>query len=295
MITLIKLEGVMQEIFSEFEWGYKQDVISEQCINEYNTLLTDEKLDHLNEVELSLWSQVASIQLTLKEALINFGKCLSDNRNQLEVRDLKDFYRIRGVPAKCCQTLAISLLPNDLTKSVPGIDNSDCRINTFFVADSIFDPHNHPLHFVSYIVSGGYTQTIFDKDTLIENKTDNAYLSCIPNSQQVCAEHSKIDTKTDTILELGTVILTRSHKESFTKGDIIIFNNSNIHQIDNFIPYTLTINFISNVGDKEIDVFVSHKTPERKVLSKANTRTLIHKEVSLEVLEKCLMILKFDQ
>jgi hypothetical protein len=80
-------------------------------------------------------------QPSLKEALKTFGDCLCADRDKLEVRDLKDFYRVRGVPATCCQSLAATLLPNDLTKSIKGVDNSNCRINAFFIKDNVFDPH----------------------------------------------------------------------------------------------------------------------------------------------------------
>jgi len=63
-------------------------------------------------------ANVSSAQLLLKEALKTFGHCLHANRNQLEIRDLKDFYRIRGIPRHCCQYLATSLLPNNLVNQL---------------------------------------------------------------------------------------------------------------------------------------------------------------------------------
>ena len=238
-------------------------------------------------VVLCIQINLVYAQPPLKKALRTFGDCLSANHSQLEIRDLKDFYRIRGIPAKCCQSLAINLLSNDLVKSVKGINNSNCRVNAFFISDSVFDLHNHPLHFISYVVSGGYAHTIFDKKLqIVENKT-----KCVPHINQVCAEHSKINTKTDSIKELGTVLLTKSHQESFVKGDFIVFNNTKIiHRPDKILPDTLTINFVSDIGDNEIDVFVSHQTPERKVLLKADTTEPIKKEVSSEVINKSLMI-----
>lgn len=124
----------------------------------------------------------------------------------------------------------------------------------------------------------------------VENKT-----KCVPHINQVCAEHSKINTKTDSIKELATVLLTKSHQESFVKGDFIVFNNTKIiHRPDKILPDTLTINFVSDIGDNEIDVFVSHQTPERKVLLKADTTEPIKKEVLSEVINKSLMILTKD-
>ena len=225
-------------------------------------------------------------QPSLKEALKTFGDCLCADRDQLEVRDLKDFYRVRGVPATCCQSLAATLLPNDLTKSIKGIDNSNCRINAFFIKDNVFDPHTHPLNFVSYVVYGGYTQIIFNKESNVaNNKMNNASLPCVPNLNQICTEYSKIDTITDTIKKVGTVKLTRAYEKSFSKGDFIIFNDTNmIH----------TINFISDMGDKEIDVFISHKTPMRQVLSKADTRIPIKTEISKGIIDKCIQILQSE-
>jgi hypothetical protein len=51
------------------------------------------------------------------------------------VRDLKDFYRIRKIPAKCCRSLASSILPAKIINAVEGIDNNNCRINAFFIED----------------------------------------------------------------------------------------------------------------------------------------------------------------
>lgn len=252
---------------------------------------------YLLAVFLCIQVNVVYAQPQLKEALKAFGDCLCANRNQLEVRDLRDFYRVRGIPAKCCQALATNLLPSDITRLVKGIDTSNCRINAMFSPNIPYDPHNHPLHFVSYVVSGGYTHTIFNKkNNVVDNKTDNTHSPCVPNLHQVCAEHSRIDTKTDTIQKLGTVKLTRSHEESFAKGDLIVYNDTNIiHRPDTNVADTLTINFLSDIGDKKIDVFVSHKTPEReKVLSKADTRQPVKKEISSDLIDKCIMILKSE-
>lgn len=235
-------------------------------------------------------------QPSLKEALKTFGDCLCAGRNQLEVRDLKDFYRVRGVPDTCCRALAATLLSNDLTKSIKGLDNSNCRINAFFIEDNVFDPHTHPLNFVSYVVHGGYTQIIFNKESnIVNNKTNNHFLPCVPRLNQICTEYSKIDTITDTVKKVGTVKLTRAYEKSFYKGELIIFNDTNmIHTITNLMPDTLTINFISDVGDKEIDVFISHKTPMRQVLSKTDTRLPIKTEISKGVIDKCIQILQSE-
>ena len=144
------------------------------------------------------------------------------------------------------------------------------------------------------MVFGGYTHTIFNKASdIVDNKIDNTYQPCVQRTHQICTEHSKIDTKTDTIYELGTVKLNKSYEESFVKEDFIVFNNTKtIHLIDSFKPGTLTVNFLSDSGDREIDVFVSHKTPERTVLSKSDTCLPVEKKVSSNVIDRCLMILK---
>ena len=230
-------------------------------------------------------------QSSTQEALKAFSNCLCENRHQLEVRDLKDFYRIRGIPGQCCQSLAAHLIPDKLKNSVKGLDNRNCRINAFFVSEGISDPHTHPLNFVSYVVSGGYTHTIYEEAGHSEYKNS----SCISNSKHVCTQHSQIDTKTDTIQKLGTTKLTEVYKESFVNGDLIAFINSQtIHRMDEFIPGTLTINFISNVGNRKIDVFISNETPDRIVLSKEDTRTPVKKEIASDVIDKSLMILKSE-
>jgi hypothetical protein len=145
-------------------------------------------------------------------------------------------------------------------------------------------------------VYGGYTQIIFNKENNVtNNKMHNASLPCLPNLNQICTEYSKIDTITDTIKKVGTVKLTIANEKSFSKGDFIIFNDTNmIHTITNLIPDTLTINFISDLGDKEIDVFISHKTPMRQVLSKADTRMPIKTEISKGIIDKCIKILQSE-
>lgn len=222
-------------------------------------------------------------------ALHGFGACLRKNYNQLEVRDLNDFYRIRSIPAKCCQNLAEKIIPESNKSSAAVLDVGNCRVNSFFIKDGIFDPHNHPLYFTSYVVAGGYTHTIFSKEDLYNNS--NGISSA--NANQICAEYSKINTKTDTIRELGTVKLKKSYEESFVKGNYIEFNDTKmIHNINSFKSNTLTVNFLSDIGDNEIDVFISHATPNRKVLSKADTRIPVDKLTASEVINKSINILQ---
>lgn len=231
----------------------------------------------------------AIIGYSKQYALHDFGSCLRENRNQLEIRDLNDLYRIRSIPAKCCQSLAEEIIPESNQSSTAVLDVGNCRVNAYFIKDGIFDPHNHPLYFTSYLVAGGYTHTIFSK----EDHYNNANGICTANENQVCAEYSKIDTKTDTIQDLGTVKLKKLYKESFVKGNYIEFNDTKmIHEINSFESNTLSVNFLSDVGDNEIDVFISHTTPNRKVLSKADTRTPVDKLTASEVINKSINILQ---
>ena len=54
---------------------------------------------------------------------------------------------------------------------------------------------------------------------------------------------------------------------------------------------TLSINYLSSNGDQIIDVFVSHKTPQRKVLSKADTKKTLKKKIINYVINKSINIL----
>lgn len=220
---------------------------------------------------------------SLNKEIRNFKNCLCNNRNKLEVRYLNDFFRIRGIPAKCCQSLAKTFFKNKEAQKINNIDKNNCRLNAFFIPNSVFDPHNHPLLFVSYIIQGGYTHTIFN----IAPKNN------LQNSQVLYTEHSKIYTKTDTIKKIGTVKLLPSYTESYKEGDFVLFNNTNtIHRIDILETDTLTINYLSTDGNKEIDVFVSHETPNRKVLSKSDTLKPVNKKIADRILNKCIEILR---
>eukprot|EP01084_Bolivina_argentea_P210588 358377_1 len=49
----------------------------------------------------------------------DFAFCLELNRDQLKVKDLKDIYRIRGIPNHCCSSLAAAVLPPELMQMFP--------------------------------------------------------------------------------------------------------------------------------------------------------------------------------
>jgi hypothetical protein len=221
--------------------------------------------------------------LTKKEALYNFGKCMSKQYKQLEVRSLNDLYRIRGIHSNCCEKLSETLLSSiDLVD----INISNCRINAFYIKDSIFDLHNHPLNFISFIVSGGYSHSIFSIDEMCPK--NNSLQSM--KDDDIYSDHSVINTTTDTIYAYGIVKLIKIKEQYFYKDDLIIYNTKEIHRIDNFKMNTLSINYLSSNGDKLIDIFVSHKTPGRKVLSKADTKKPIEKKIINYVINKSINI-----
>lgn len=212
-----------------------------------------------------------------KEALERFGNFLHDNVESLEVRSLNDFYRIRGIPEKECEALSKELIPTNSV--VEGLDPTNCRVNAYFIPEGVFDPHNHPLKFTSYIVKGGYSHSIYEQtDSLSE--------------QDIIAEHSIIDTKTDTITHKGTAYLTKVADDSFVSGEYVVYDDTTqIHTIHHFEPDSLSINFISSSGDKKIDVFISHETPDRKVLSKSDVKQPIDKSLAKSIVQKCCNLL----
>jgi hypothetical protein len=230
--------------------------------------------------------------LTKKEAIHNFGNCISEYSNKLEVRSLKDLYRIRGIPNGCCEKLSETLLSSvDLVNK--GINTSDCRLNAFYINNGVFDLHNHPLHFISFIISGGYSHSIFSIEEDNKNKICPNNACFLPvEENEICSDHTVIDTATDKLIASGTVKLIKTEENYFSKDDIIIYDNSNeIHRIENFMMNTLTINYLTSIGSNIIDVFVSHKTPERKnVLSKADTRKPPDNKIIKDVIDKSINI-----
>ena len=147
---------------------------------------------------LYLQATVISTLTSQEKALRKFGDCLEDNSNQLEIRDLLDIYRVRGIPEECCSSFVMDFFPSELMES-EDFDPSNCRLNAFFVPGGIFDPHNHPSSFVSYVISGAYAHTLFEKEnSLVANDTSGVYLPCTPMFDEVCAEFTKIYRASDT-------------------------------------------------------------------------------------------------
>jgi hypothetical protein len=231
-----------------------------------------------------LYKSVES-SLTKKEAISNFGICISKHYKQLEVRSLNDLYRIRGIHSSCCEKLSETLLSSiDLVNQ--NINISDCRINAFYMKDAIFDLHNHPLNFISFIVSGSYSHSIFStSDVCLKNNSFQPM-----TEYEIYSNHHVINTTTDEIYTYGVINLVKTKEEYFYKDDLIIYNTKEIHRIDNYKMDTVSINYLSSNGDKIIDVFVSHKTPERKVLSKADTKKPLEKKIINYVINKSINI-----
>eukprot|EP00484_Ammonia_sp_Unknown_P010343 CAMPEP_0197072876 /NCGR_PEP_ID=MMETSP1384-20130603/210316_1 /TAXON_ID=29189 /ORGANISM="Ammonia sp." /LENGTH=331 /DNA_ID=CAMNT_0042511697 /DNA_START=65 /DNA_END=1057 /DNA_ORIENTATION=+ len=175
-----------------------------------------------------------------------FGSCLAAHRDGLQVKDLKDIYRIRGIPKSCCASFANAVLPSQVMEQYHAMDNgSNCRINSFFVPTGGFDLHTHPLYFSSLIVSGGYTHSYWTKRP-DDRETTGLCLRCEPLFDEVCAEQNRIYRK-DFSLPLeyhGTKKLHLSYKQSFNEGDLVTFTeNQAIHIIDEYLIDTVTVNW----------------------------------------------------
>ena len=96
--------------------------------------------------------------------------------------------------------------------------------------------------------------------------------------------------------KLGTVKLLKVGEEFFSKGYFITYDDTKIiHRIDRFSEDTLTINYINKKGDDEIDVYTSHDTPDRGVLSKAETRKPIDEKISSNIIKKSISFFRTDQ
>ena len=230
--------------------------------------------------------------MTTKDTIYNFGIYISTQYKQLEVRSLKDFYRIRGIHSSCCEKLSETLLQHsDIVNK--NINISDCRINAFYIKNSVFDLHNHPLNFISFIVSGGYSHSIFSIDETSSTKVFSNLQTSLQymKEYEIYSDHHVINTTTDQIYASGVVKLIKTKEEYFCKDDLIIYNTKEIHRIDNLQMNTLSINYLSSNGDQIIDVFVSHKTPQRKVLSKADTKKTLKKKIINYVINKSINIL----
>lgn len=220
-----------------------------------------------------------------------FGSCLTAHRDGLQVKDLKDIYRIRGIPKSCCASFANAVLPSQVMEQYHAMDNgSNCRINSFFVPTGGFDLHTHPLYFSSLIVSGGYTHSYWTKRP-DDGETTGLCLRCEPLFDEVCAEQNRIYRK-DFSLPLeyhGTKKLYLSYKESFNEGDLVTFTeNQAIHIIDEYLLDTATVNWVSTIGDDEIDVFTSHETPFRTVLTKSDTQDKMKGPLAEAIVEKSI-------
>eukprot|EP01084_Bolivina_argentea_P157966 275229_1 len=224
-------------------------------------------------------------------AYMDFAFCLEANHDELRVKDLKDLYRIRGIPKHCCSSLASAVLPTELMEMFQEDHGSDCRINSFFVPNGGFDPHSHPLFFASIIVTGAYSHSYFEKEIL----DDVVCLPCNPIFHQICTQHNKIYRKNDNLpLEYhGTVKLHKIYQESFTTGDFIGYNgDDSIHIIDEYFTDTVTVNWMNAIGDNEIDVFTDHQSPFRTVLTKSDTRNGIKGALRSVIIDKSIGFFK---
>ena len=249
-------------------------------------------------IRFTLLCNLVESYLTKKEAIYNFGICISKQHIQLEVRSLKDLYRIRGIHGSCCEILSETIL-SSIQIVAKNINISDCRINAFYIKNSVFDLHNHPLNFISYIVSGGYSHSIFSINEDNINKVYPINNSLQPMKEyEIYSNHHIINTTTDKIYASGVVKLIKIKEEYFHKDDLIIYDTKEIHRIDNFKMNTLSVNYLSSfglcqqakAGHQIIDVFVSHETPKRKVLSKADTKKPLKKKIINYVINKSINI-----
>lgn len=223
------------------------------------------------------------------DAFSNFSQCLQDNYHQLKVKDLKDIYRIRGIPTWCCSSLADLILPIELMDLFGDNGATNCRINSFFSPNGGFDPHTHPLYFVSIIVSGAYTHSYFSKESEIVNT--NECLPCDAMFDEICTEQNRIYRQNaDLPLEYhGTIKLQKEYEEIFNTGDIILFDsNDAIHIIEDYLLDTVTVNWVSIFGDDEIDVFTSHETPFRTVLTKPDTKNAMKGSLAAAIIDKTI-------
>ncbi len=147
------------------------------------------------------------------------------------------------------------------------------RVNYWFpdVPIQVTESHSHPRYFESIIVQGGYTQALYRFST----------------KEIVSAPHRvhrifKAAQEERHIFCMGTVYLEPLGQQSATKGSILAFSRSLIHQVVKAVPHTLSINCVFNeMPEVEyFDVFMpndSHIDPqlERESLVQAESAALI--------------------
>lgn len=210
-----------------------------------------------------------------------FASCLEQSIDILEVRDIKDFYRVRNIPKHCCSCLAEALLDKSLKDAVDDLDLENCRINAFFIDDGVFDPHNHPVPFISYIFHGGYSQRLF---SMISDEEVNA--------QKIPVQHFTINTQTDSLISHGETFLKQNAVQSFAEHNFVIFDRSEIiHDIISFEKDTLSVNFLSRKNNNKIDVFTFSDNTSRKVLLKKDILETPSDHIKKGVVDKIISIL----